>query len=251
MILELVRREFSGRYRNSLGGAAWAFAQPLLMLAIYTLVFGVILKSPRGLSVDTRQWSLMLFAGLIVFNAFAECLRRGPTLVSGNPNFVKKVVFPLEILPWVQGVTALANVAVSLAIWIVAYIVLVGVPKATLVYFPLILLAYFPLLLGVGWLLAPLGVITRDMEPFTGVIANALLFLTPIFFSRDAAPLLLQHALAWNPLTFVVEQSRQVLFAGQPPDLTGLALYTLWATLFSGLSLMLFRHLRPAFADLV
>lgn len=251
LILELVSRELTGRFRNSLGGALWSFAQPLFMLAIYTLAFGVILKSPWGLSTNTKDFSLLLFAGLIVFNAFIDCLKRAPTLISSNPNFVKKVVFPLEILPWVQALTSLANVAIGLLIWCVAYMVLIGVPKATLLYFPLILLAFFPLLLGVGWLLAALGVIIRDLDPLIGVISQALLFLTPIFFSRDAAPALLQNVLLINPLTFVVEQTRQVLFLGLAPDFAGLAIYMFSALLFSALSLMLFRRLRPVFADLV
>ncbi|MDB5887814.1 MAG: transporter related (permease component) protein, partial [Rhodocyclales bacterium] len=251
LILELVKRELMGRYRNSLGGALWSFAQPLFLLAVYTVAFGVILKTPWGLSGDTGSFSLILFAGLIVFNAFMDCFRKAPTLVTGNPNFVKKVVFPLEILSWVQGLTALANVGVSLLVWVVAYAVLVGVPKLSVLYFPLILIAYFPLLLGVGWLLAALGVLTRDMDPFVSVMSHALLFLTPIFFSREAAPALLQHFLMLNPLTFIVEQSRRVLFTGMAPDFAGLALYMLLALLFSATSLYVFRRLRPVFGDLL
>jgi lipopolysaccharide transport system permease protein len=251
LILELVRREFTGRYRNSLGGAVWSFAQPLFMLAVYTLAFGVILKSPWGLSVNTQDFSLLLFAGLIIFNAFVECLRRAPTLISSNPNFVKKVVFPLEILPWVQAFNAMATVATSLVIWCLGYVLLVGTPHASVLYFPLVLVAFFPVLLGVGWLLAALGVISRDLDPLVGMAAQALLFLTPIFFSREAAPAMLQPVLLLNPLTFVIEQTRHVLFAGLAPDFVGLALYMFGAVVFSVLSLMLFRRLRPVFADLV
>jgi lipopolysaccharide transport system permease protein len=251
LILELVRREFTGRYQHSMGGILWSFVQPLFLLAVYTLAFGVILKSPWGLSTDTKSFSLMLFAGLIVFNAFADCLRKAPTLITSNPNYVRKIVFPLEIMPWVLGLTALLNVAVSLTVWIVGYCLLIGMPSVTLLYFPLLLAAYFPLLLGVGWLFAALGIVVRDMDPFIAVISQALLFLTPIFFSREAAPAGLQTMLAINPLTFVVEQTRRILFLGQPPDFAGLAIYLSLALLFSVASLAFFRRVRPYFADLI
>lgn len=193
----------------------------------------------------------MLFAGLIVFNTFSECLRRAPTLVTSNPNFVKKVVFPLELLPVVMAVAAMAHALISIAVWLAGYMLIYGSPKLTLLYFPFILLAFFPILLGLGWLLAAIGVIVRDIDQLTGMISHALLFLTPIFFSIDNAPVILQQMLMLNPLTFIVEQFRQALFVGNSPDLKGLITYLILATVFSTMSLLVFRRLRSSFADLV
>lgn len=250
-MLELVKREFTGRYRGSFGGLFWSFAQPLFLLAVYTLAFGVVLKARWGFSGDTKDYAFMLFLGLIIFNAFAECLKKGPVLITANPNFVKKVVFPLEILPWVMAIAAMAHAFISIAVWLVGYIFLYGTPTFMLLYFPMILAAFFPVLLGVGWLLAALGVIVRDIDQLTGLVAHALLFLTPIFFSIDAAPEVFQQILMANPLTFIVEQFRQVMFMGIAPNLKGLAVYLLLSVMFSAVSLLIFRRLRPTFADLV
>ncbi|MDP1645534.1 MAG: ABC transporter permease [Thiobacillus sp.] len=251
LVLELTRREFSGRYRGSFGGIFWSFVQPLFLLTVYTIAFGVILKTRWGLAGGTADYALMLFAGLIVFNAFSECLSKSTTLIIDNPNFVKKVVFPLELLPVITVATALIHALIGMATWFLGYILLFGPPKTTAILFPLILLCFVPVLLGLGWLLSALGVIVRDVGQLTGMLSHTLLFLTPIFYSIEAAPPLLQKLLMLNPLTFVVEQLRLVLFYGQIPDLKGLAMYFVLASLFAWVSLVLFRRLRPTFADMV
>ena len=251
LVLELTKREFSGRYRGSFGGIVWSFAQPLFLLAVYTVAFGVILKSRWGFAGGTADYALMLFAGLIVFNAFSECLSKSPVLVTDNPNFVKKVVFPLELLPVITVATALIHAAIGLAVWLLGYGVLLGVPKATAFLAPIVLLCFIPVLLGLGWLLSALGVIVRDIGQLTNMLGHTLLFLTPIFYSIQAAPPLLQNLLLLNPLTFVVEQLRLVLFYGQMPVLSGLAIYFALSAVFAWLALTLFRRLRPTFADLV
>ena len=156
LVIELLKREFSGRYRGSFGGLAWSFVQPLFLLAVYTVAFGVILKSRWGLSGGTADYALLLFAGLIVFNACAECLAKAPTLITESPNFVKKVVFPLEILPWVMALTAMVHALVGVAVWFLGHLLLRGALPWTAVFFPLVLACFFPLLLGIGWLLAAL-----------------------------------------------------------------------------------------------
>jgi lipopolysaccharide transport system permease protein len=251
LVLELTKREFSGRYRGSFGGVVWSFAQPLFLLAVYTTAFGVILKSRWGASGGTADYALMLFAGLIVFNAFSEVMSKSPTLVTGNPNFVKKVVFPLELLPVIAVATALVHAFIGVTVWVSGYALLFGVPKATVVFFPLILMCFVPVLLGVGWLLSALGVVVRDIGQLTAMLNHTLLFLTPIFYSMDVAPEWLQNLLMLNPITFVVEQFRLVLFTGRLPAFGGLAVYFVLASVFAWLCLALFRRLRPGFADLV
>lgn len=251
LVLELTKREFSGRYRGSFGGIFWSFAQPLFLLTVYTVAFGVILKSRWGATGSTADYALMLFAGLIVFNAFSEVLSRSSTLVTGNPNFVKKVVFPLELLPVITVATALIHALIGMTVWLLGYAILFGTPKSTVVLFPLILACFVPVLLGLGWLLSAVGVVVKDISQLTSMLNHALLFLTPIFYSIEAAPPVLQNLLMLNPLTFVVEQFRLVLFYGQMPSMSGLAVYFVLASLFSWGALVLFRRLRPTFADLV
>jgi lipopolysaccharide transport system permease protein len=251
LVFELAKRDFAGRYNGSFGGVVWSFAQPLFLLGVYTLAFGVILQARWGFSGGTAHYALMLFAGLIVFNAFSECLHKSPLLVTDNPNLVKKVVFPLELLPWVMASTALLHALIGVAVWFVGYAILFGAPQPTAVLFPAILVCFAPVLLGTGWLLSSLGVVVRDIGQLTAMLSHALLFLTPIFYSIDAAPPLVQPALMANPLTFVVEQLRLVLFFGQLPAWRGLAVYFALAAAFAWLSLRLFRRLRPGFADLV
>lgn len=251
LVAELAKREFSGRYRGSFGGLAWSFAQPLFLLAVYTVAFGVILQMRWGFAGGTGDYALMVFAGLIVFNAVAECLANSPSLIAGNPNYVKKIVFPLEVLPWVTALTAIVHALIGVAVWLAGYAALYGAPRPTALLFPVILVAMFPLLLGMGWLLSALGVVIRDMGQVTGLAAHALLFLTPIFYGIDAVPPLLQGVLLANPLTFVVEQLRLVLYFGQMPSLRGLAVYFALSAAFAWLALLAFRRLRPRFADLV
>jgi lipopolysaccharide transport system permease protein len=251
LVLELTKREFTGRYRGSFGGIAWSFVQPLFLLSIYTLAFGVILKTRWGSSGDTAEYALMLFAGLIVFNAFSECLSKSSTLITANPNFVKKVVFPLELLPVVTVATVLAHALIAIAVWFSGYLLLFGLPNPSAVFFPLILICLLPVLLGIAWLFSAVGVVIRDISQATGMLNHALLFLTPIFYSIEAAPPILKNVLMLNPLTFIVEQLRAVLFLGHMPNFIGLFIYFILTTFFAWCSLVLFRRLRPTFADMV
>lgn len=251
LVYELTRREFTGRYHGSFGGVAWSFAQPLFLLGVYTLAFGVILQARWGHSSSTVDYALMLFAGLIIFNAISECLVKAPTLIVANPNFVKKVVFPLEILPLVMALTALFHALIAIAVWFAGYMLLVGMPRPAALLFPLVLACFFPLLLGIGWLLSALGVIVRDISQLTAMLSHALLFLTPIFYDIDAVPPVLQGVLLLNPLTYIVEQLRLVLFFGQVPAVRGMLIYFALSTLFAWMSWTLFRRLRRSFADLV
>ena len=251
LILELSKRSFTQRYQGSYGGVAWSFVQPIFLLGVYTLVFSIILKTRWGHSGDTKEFALILFAGLIILNMFSECLNKAPLLIIDNPNFVKKVVFPLEILPWVMVITVLLQTLISIAIWFLGYFILFGLPNQTALYFPVILLSFFPILLGVGWLLSALGVIVRDISQLTLLFSHSLLFLTPIFYSKESAPSVIQDLLMLNPLTYLVEQFRFVLFFGQMPGWIGLTVYFLFSTLFARVSLKVFRLLQPSFADLV
>lgn len=251
LIFELVKRDFSKKYQGSFGGIAWSFLLPLFMLSIYTLAFGVILKARWGFPGGISEYALMIFSGLLIFNAFSEVLSKACTLVTDNPNLVKKVVFPLELLSVVSVITALIHTLIGILVWFIGYAIFFGVPTVTSLLFPLILICFFPILLGTSLALSSLGVMVRDLSQIAGIFNHALLFLTPIFYSIDAAPSTLRAMLLINPLTFLVEQMRIILFFGFPPSVKGLLSYLVLASLFSFLSLALFRRLRPHFADMI
>lgn len=247
----LVKREFAGRYRGSFGGLLWSFVQPLFLLGVYTLAFGVILKTRWGFSGSTTDFAFLLFAGLIVFNLFSECLIKSVHLVSGNPNFVKKVVFPLELLPVISVASALLHAMIATVIWVLGYVLLYGIPHPTILLAPLVIACLLPFLLGVSWILSSVGVIIRDIAQLTGMLSHTLLFLTPIFYSVEMVPPIIRNLLILNPLTFIVDQFRLVMFFGQSPNFMGLGLYFVAMSLFAFAAYVLFQKLRPNFADLV
>lgn len=245
-------REVLGRYRGSIGGILWSLVTPLLMLAVYTFVFGEIFRARWTAGSESRtEFALVLFAGLIVFNLFAECVNRAPGLILANVNYVKKVVFPLEILPWVTLGSALFHGIVSLCVWLLAYALLFGAPHATVLYLPLILAPFVLLIAGLSWTLASLGVYLRDISQFIGILTTVMMFLSPIFYPATALPESYRYLLYLNPLTPAIEQTRDVLFWGKSPDFPMLLLYWAAAAILAWLGFAWFQKTRKGFADVL
>lgn len=252
LILALVKREVVGRYRGSVFGILWSLINPLLMLTVYTFVFSVVFKARWSTGSESKtEFALVLFAGLIVFNIFAECINRAPTLILSNVNYVKKVVFPLEILPWVTLGSALFHALISVGVWIIAYLLLFGVPHLTVFCLPLVLLPLILLVLGVTWGLASLGVYLRDISQLVGITTTILLFLSPIFYPASALPEQYRRLLLCNPLTPAIEQTRDVLFWGNMPNMAVFISYLLGSTLIAWLGFVWFQKTRRGFADVL
>ena len=154
LILQMIKREVIGRYRGSVLGLLWSFFNPVFMLIVYTFVFSVVLKARWNVGSDSKsEFALVLFAGLLVFNMFAECITRAPFLILSNVNYVKKVIFPLETLPIVAIGSSLFHTAASLTVWLIFYFVLFGTPHITLFLIPIILFPLICFTLGLSWLL--------------------------------------------------------------------------------------------------
>lgn len=252
LIQASAKREVLGRYRGSTLGLLWSFLNPLFMLTIYTFVFSVVFKARWNAGSDSKtEFALVLFAGLIVFNLFAECINRAPGLILANPNYVKKVVFPLEILPVVTLLSALFHGLISLGVWLWAYLVFFGPPHATVLYLPLVILPLFFFIMGLSWALASLGVFLRDVSQLIGVMITVLMFLSPIFYPATALPEDYRHLLYLNPLTPVIEQTRDVLFWGKSPDFTMLGIYWVASVLIAWLGFAWFQKTRKGFADVL
>lgn len=252
LVLVSIKREVLGRYRGSFLGVLWSFFNPLFMLAVYTFVFSVIFKARWSSGSDSKtEFALVLFAGIIIFNLFSECISRAPTLIVGNQNYVKKVVFPLEILPWIGLGAAFFHGSISLAVWFIAYLIFFGMPHVTVFYLPLILLPFGLFIMGLSWGLASLGVYLRDVGQFIGLMITILMFLSPIFFPASALPEAYRPLLYINPLTPVVEQTRNVLFWGKAPDFLTLGGYVIVSSLIAWLGFAWFQKTRKGFADVL
>jgi lipopolysaccharide transport system permease protein len=247
-----VRREVLGRYRGSFLGIFWSFFNPLLMLAVYTFVFSGIFKARwHAGSGSKTEFALVLFAGLMLFNLFAECINRAPGLVMSNPNYVKKVVFPLEILPWVSLGSALFHGAISLLVWLIAYCIFFGIPHATVLLLPLVLLPLLLFTMGLSWALASLGVFLRDVSQIIGIFTTVLMFLSPIFYPATTLPEKYRPLLFMNPLTPVIESTRDVLYWGKIPSFAMLGVYSLIGALIAWLGFAWFQKTRKGFADVL
>lgn len=253
LTLQLARREVVGRYRGSVMGLAWSFFNPLIMLTIYTFVFSVVFKTKWGVETEGGQaaFAVILFAGMIVHGLFAEVLNRAPSLILQNANYVKRVIFPLEVLPLTTLISALFHTLISVAVLLLAIIVLHGQMHWTAIFVPVVLLPLIMFSLGVAWFLAAIGVYVRDVGQVMGVVATILLFVSPVFFPLSAIPPAFQKFILLNPLTFIIEQVRAVLLFGQLPNFVGLGVYFTASMLAMWLGFVWFQKMRKGFADVL
>jgi len=248
----LAKRAILGRYRGTALGLLWSLVTPLLMLGVYTFVFGTILQVRWELQGGgNAEFAAILFSGMIVHGILAECLTQASTLIVSNPQYVKKVVFPLEALPWVTVMSAFFQGVISTGILLTYLFITQGGIPGTAVFFPIPLLALVFVCIGVGWLIAATAVYLRDIAQMMGLLSTVLFFMAPILYPKSALPESFQPLLYLNPLTYIIEQFRSVVLWGQLPDWTGLTLYTLAAIVIAWLSLAWFQKTRNGFADVL
>ena len=252
LIKKSIQREVVGRYRGSALGMLWSFFHPLFMLAVYTFVFSVVFKARWQAGSDSKtEFALILFAGLMVFNLFADCINRAPSLILSSVNYVKKVVYPLEILPLVSIGGALFHFVISLSVWLVAYLVFFGLPPLTIVLLPIVLLPLLLFTAGMSWWLASMGVYLRDVSQIINLVTTALLFLSPIFYASASIPERFRMLMQFNPLTPIIEQARGVLIWNQLPDPVTLVVCYLVSILVACLGFAWFQKTRKGFADVL
>lgn len=254
LIGQLIQREVSVRYRGSYLGLLWSFIVPLLMLLIYTFVFSAIFNARWGKGpgqAPMGEFALTLFAGLTPFNLFSEVLNRSPHLILTVPNYVKKVVFPLEALPVVAVGSALIHSLISVGIIVLGTRLFLGFFSPTLFLLPL---AYLPLLLltaGLSWFLAALGVYIRDIGQGIGVVVQMLFFLSPILYSVDTVPEQYRVWLYLNPLTTVLSGFRRTILWQEPLAWGAWAAWTILTTLLAWLGYVWFMKTKKGFADVL
>lgn len=254
LILQMTRREISQRYRGSALGIAWSFLNPLLMLTVYTFVFSVVFNARwgEGGGQESRiDFAITLFSGLIVFNLFAEIVNRAPGLILGNVNFVKKLIFPLEVLPLILIGAVLFHSGISLLVLMAAQLIFKGYIPVTVLLLPLVLLPLLLAGLGISWFLSALTVYIRDVAHITAVLTTVLLFVSAVFFPVSALPANYQFIVLLNPVAVIISESRKVLIFGEMPDW-----YLLGWMLLVGLCLVVggywwFQKARRGFADVL
>ena len=254
LILQMTKREVVGRYKGSAFGLAWSFFNPVFMLLVYTFVFSEIFKARwggDGGDDSKTQFAVVLFVGMIVQGLFSEVLNRAPSLILSNVNYVKKVVFPLEILPVIAMGAALFHGVVSLLVLLAAFALFNGYLQWTAVFIPLVVLPLVIVTTGLAWILAAIGVFLRDVGQTIGIITTVLMFLSPVFYPVTAVPERFRPFIMANPLTFIIEQARDVLIWGNTPNWIGLGVYTLVASMVAWAGFALFQKTRKGFADVL
>lgn len=253
LALRLTKREIQSRYEGSALGMAWTMINPLIMLAVYTFVFAAIFKARWGPSGGSTpaEFALNLFAGLITFGLFGECIARSPLLVVANPNYVTKLIFPVEILPAVCLGASLFHAGCSLFVLELFQLIIHGSIPATSLWLPLVWLPLICLTLAGSWTLAALGVYLRDLEQAIGSLVSILMFMSAVFYPINAIPDKWQPLLALNPLAALIDQTRKVLIQGTPPAGFSLAFQIMLALAVCELSFRLFQRARRGFADVL
>lgn len=253
LFLKLLRRDFAERYRGSYLGLLWSLLLPLLSLLVFTFFFGVIfqVRWPGSSNGSLSNLALTLFVGLALYNFLAECLTRAPGLILAHANYVKNVIFPLEMLPAVLVASALLTLLVTLLVILLLQAVLGSGLSWTALWSPVAILPLVLFLLGLSWFLAALGVYIRDIQPLIVPLTQLLMFLSPVFYPITALPETLRPWLQLNPLALAIEQVRGVILFGQPLSWTPYWLSLLAASLTMLFGLWWFARTRKGFADVL
>lgn len=252
LMLEFTKREIFSRYRGASFGLVWSLLSPCLMLAIYTLAFGYVLRARwPGAEEGLASFAMILFLGLVVHGFFSECLVRAPSLITSNVNLVKKVVFPLHILPWSVVLSALFHFFANMLVFVAMNFAFRGEFDVHILTVPLVILPLMFVVLGTVWLVSSLSVYLRDIGQVTGFVSTAMLFLSSAIVPVDSLPSEYRLVFHLNPLTFIIDQVREAAFWGRMPDWPGLGIYLLGAFVFSYVSYRVFQKLRGGFADVL
>ena len=244
---QLIKRDVLLRYRGAMFGVLWVFLSPLILLVIFAFVFGQIFQTRWPQQPDGLPFWLMLYSGLIVFNVFAEAVSRSPSSVRGYPSYVKKIIFPVEVLPLVPVGSGLIHAGFNLFILVLA-LAWTGHLSSGVLLFPVLLLPVLLLAVGLSWFLAAWGVFIKDMNQIVPLFVQMMLFLSPVFYPVSAVPQMLRPIYQYNPLGSVIEASRAAILGLTVPWSSWLATLVL-GSIACGLGYLFFQHSRDEFAD--
>jgi lipopolysaccharide transport system permease protein len=253
LIGRLARRDIEARHRGSALGLLWSVLNPLIMMAAYTFIFTLVFRARWGSGGGggTAEFSVLMFSGMVLFTIFAECVNRAPGLMMENPSYIKKVVFPLEIMPVVVLLSALFNAAIGFVILMVFSLVVMGLPPPTILLLPLVLLPLCLFTLGLTWVVSAAGVFLRDLRQVVTVLVTVSMFLSPIFYPLSAVPEGARALILVNPLAILLERSKDVMFWGHGLPPVEWTLVCLGSLVWAWLGHTFFVKTRQGFADVV
>ncbi len=250
MLVRLVPRDVQARYLGSTFGLLWSFASSLLILLAYWFFLGVVLQARWG-TAPSVQYPVILFSGLILHQFFAEVIGRAPSLIIANSSYVRKVVFPVQVLPWVTVATAGFHLLVNLLILLLGQLLILHTVPLSWLWLPVVVLPLLPMTVGFAWIVSSLGVYLRDIAHIVPLVLTVMMFLSPIFYSLDMVPLRFRPWLMLNPLTLVMEQARRVAIQGLAPDFLQLGLYMVVSIVVMFAGYWWFARTKKGFADVL
>ncbi|GIP35121.1 ABC transporter permease [Paenibacillus sp. J2TS4] len=253
LIKQFTQREILLRYKGSFLGFFWSFINPLLMLSVYTFVFSVVFKGRWGLDQPENnfEFAMIMFCGIIAFNIFSETVNRAPTLIVGNVNYVKKVVFPLEILPITVLLSNLIHAGISVLTLLLAVNIFLHFTTWTIILIFIVIVPLIFLTLGISWFLSSLGVYIRDIAYTVVVATNILFYVTPIFYPINAVPDFFKTFMFFNPMTTIVDNFRRVIIWGKLPDWSSYFIILLVSYIIMIFGYLWFNRTRKGFADVL
>jgi lipopolysaccharide transport system permease protein len=253
LIVAYTRREFQAVHRGTYLGLVWTVLSPLIMLALFTFVFGGIFNGKFNPKVNETpvEFALALFVGLGFFNVFAQAMGAAGGLVTANAAYVKSLAFPLEILPVASVLNALLNLAIALAICFAAQLYLNGHWHATSLWLLAHAICITLLGLGVSWFLSSLSVFIRDVPALVGPINMVLMFVSGCFFPLSVMSPRIRWIVELNPLAVIIDQARGALLYGLTPALGSLAYVFLFSLAIAVGGYAFFMKAKPAFADVI
>lgn len=247
----MVRRDITARYRGSFGGTVWTFLNPLLLMATYFFVFGVVLRTRFGADTSRTGFLIYFLAGMLPWLAFSEAVGRSPYVILEYRSFVKKIVFPLETLPVNLVISGAVTEAFGLPIFVGGLLAVRGAVPGSVVWLPLLLVPQILFTAGVCWILAATGVYVRDLGQITGYLLTLWFFLTPICYPESSLPPEAIPLLRFNPLFVLVRAYRTIFLENQAPSMRGLAALWIVSVAVAVMGYAWFHRLRKSFADVV
>lgn len=256
LIFQLTRRDISGTYKGSFLGIAWSIFTPILLLAVYTFVFSEIFNARWGnntgnIPQNKIDFAIILFTGMIAHNFISEIINKSASIILINQNYVKKVIFPIEILGAVTVCTAFFHYIISLLILTLTILLFKGFLLTSMLWIPVIITPLVLIALGISWILGSIGVFVRDISQSTGLISTVLMFLSPVFYPISSLPEKYQIFMYINPLTFFIEETRAALIFEKAPNTLILAIYFTGSIAFAWFGFAWFQKTRKGFADVL
>ena len=252
LISILLIREIAYKFKGSFLGILWMILTPIILIVIFTFIFGEVFDIKwMDIPESKEYFALILFSGLMVFNFFAESISKAPLLFVTNSSYIKKIIFPLEILPIVSVLSSSVQLIVSFVVWVAFYLIIVGTPNLNILLLPIIMLPFVFILFGLTFLFSTLGVFVRDTNNIINLITTLLLFLSPIFYPISVIPEQYQLYIYLNPVAYQIELTRDLMMWGNTPNLISFLIYFILAFMFYLLTLKFFSNNKDRFIDVM